>query len=199
MPRGDFSTFDIDAMDKEMLASAFHAISSVEGGWEFLKEYSPPENEGFMFVRNPPETLKYISAAVSDGYPGHSGASYGWTMRHMEALAKRGWDKWATTWKSLPDKGTRLKKKLEELQTEKSHIEKELAQLATTDLLNKAVALDNFMATNPPTDNLIAFANAIQKDEGMRKQIPNIDDQTDTLRRFKEGKISYAEMRSLCG
>jgi hypothetical protein len=205
MPHEHFSTLNISANDKQMLASAFYAISSVEGGWEFLKNYSPPENEGFMFVQNPPPTLKEIDSAISRAYGGHSGASYGWTMRHMESIAKNGWDKWAMNWNPAPkeDKVSLLKKSLDSLEVEKARINKELAELTCDNKLSEIVEMaktvDNFIASVPPTANLTVFANAIQNDVGMRQQIPDIDNQADALRRFAEGKMSYAEMRSLCG
>ena len=48
-----------------------------------------------MFVSNPPETLKKIEQAVSDGYGGHSGGSYGCTMRTLQFIAQEGWDAYA--------------------------------------------------------------------------------------------------------
>lgn len=41
------------------------------------------------------ETIKQINAAVSNAYGGHSGASYGYTMRVLERIAKDGWDAYA--------------------------------------------------------------------------------------------------------
>jgi hypothetical protein len=245
MARGDFTTLKIDDMEKEMLESAFNAISSVEGGWEFLKDYSPPENEGFMFVRSRPSMLEAIEVALVNAYGGHSGSSYGWTMRNMEAIAKKGWDSWASKWeKKEPDEKTLLQTRIAQLEAENARLN---ALLATpkektrdeklrdalvkgcsaggypcagclarkgvlveewhaeqkedkmSSLVNKAEAVDTFLASAPPTDNLTAFANAIQQDAGMRAQIPDIDNQADALRRFAEGKMSYAEMRSLCG
>ena len=252
MARGDFTSLNIDSHDMEMLVSAFNAISSVEGGWEFLKSYSPPEGEGFMFVRNPPEILDAINTAISDAYGGHSGSSYGWTMRQMESIAKKGWDAWSLRWgKKEEDEMTKLKSRIAQLEAENARLNAELSSpkeitreqklraalmkgcsegghpcsgcLArkgvlveewsaqqqerekmgkedkVSNLMKTAAAVDTFMASVPPTNDLTAFANAIQKDAGMRAQIPDIDNQADALRRFAEGKMSYAEMRSLCG
>ena len=65
--------------------------------------------------------------------------------------------------------------------------------------LSTAKTVDTFLGTLPTKPTLVEFANGIQKDEGMRKTIPDIDNQADALRRFAEGKMSYAEMRGLCG
>jgi hypothetical protein len=54
-------------------------------------------------------------------------------------------------------------------------------------------------ASTAPTTSLSAFADAIQKDPVMRKNISDIDDQVDALRKFEKGQLTYAEMRALCG
>ena len=41
------------------------------------------------------KTIGLITQAVSDGYGGHSGASFGMTMRILERIAKDGWDAYA--------------------------------------------------------------------------------------------------------
>jgi hypothetical protein len=82
-----------------MLKSAYDAICSVDNGWRFLKDYVPEANKGFMFSTPPPK-LEEINEAINDRYDGHSGASYGWTMRHMESIAKNGWDDYVD--KNLP-------------------------------------------------------------------------------------------------
>jgi hypothetical protein len=59
--------------------------------WAFMKLPSTPGKDGFMFS-NAIE-LALINAEMT--YQGHSGSSYGWVMRQMEALAKKGWDVYA--------------------------------------------------------------------------------------------------------
>lgn len=88
--RGDFDSLNLSTWDRQMIESAFQAVESVPGGWEFLKTYNPGEG-GFMFS-NPPPKMKEINDAVIKGYEGHSGASYGGTMRVLEFIAKQGWD-----------------------------------------------------------------------------------------------------------
>ena len=74
-----------DDHTRQMLENAYHAITMV-GGWDFMKTFS---EESFMFSSHP--MVQSISDAMSNlGYDGHSGASFGWTMRSMEYLAKHG-------------------------------------------------------------------------------------------------------------
>ena len=84
MPRGDFGKLGYDSNDIEMLDDAFKAIQQAEM-WGFLAN---TEFESFMF-HSPPE-IKRIDALLK--YEGHSGSSYGWTMRTMESIAKNGWE-----------------------------------------------------------------------------------------------------------
>ena len=86
---GDFSFTKEDS--REMLKTAYDAICSIEGGWEFLKDYIPQASKGFMFSTPPPK-LEEINKEITKRYDGHSGASYGATMTHMESIAKKGWD-----------------------------------------------------------------------------------------------------------
>jgi ubiquitin len=56
--------------------------------WEYLSKYSPPAGEGFMFSRDNvvDEIGRYMKV-------GHSGSSYGHTMRQLEFIAKNGMKK----------------------------------------------------------------------------------------------------------
>lgn len=85
MPAPDFDTI-YETSDAEMLKDAYAAITKCEL-WDWFKSYSPEEGRGFMFSSHP--NLERISAAMM--YDGHSGSSYGWTMRVMENIAKKGW------------------------------------------------------------------------------------------------------------
>jgi hypothetical protein len=91
---GNFDGLNLPDWDREMIESGFKAISSVDG-WDFLKSYEPPSGEGFMFVRNPPAKMQEIENAVIQAYSGHSGGSYGCTMRILQSIAKGGWDAFA--------------------------------------------------------------------------------------------------------
>jgi hypothetical protein len=66
-------------------------------------------------------------------------------------------------------------------------------------LVAQTKAVATFLNTLPAKPSLSQFADALQKNEGMRKTIPDIDNQVDALRKFEKGQLSYAEMRALCG
>jgi hypothetical protein len=188
--RGNFNGLNLPEWDREMIESGFQAVSSVEGGWEFLSTYEPPANQGFMFSTPPPKMAE-IDNAVNRLYGGHSGASYGITMRVLQYIAKYGWDTYAqemlTKYGSPPAPGAAP------VATGAQ------APLSVGSVLAQAANVDRFLSTIPPSANITQFADAIQRDPGMRASIPDIDNQADALRRFAEGKMTYAEMRSLCG
>ena len=80
--------FVMDESEKKMLLKAYEAITFVEG-WDFLKTY---DTKSFTFELNHPEKLKQIDRKIAELYDGHSGSSYGYTMRCMETIAKDGMD-----------------------------------------------------------------------------------------------------------
>ena len=99
---GDFTWIDIcpnykpmgwsKDFDKETFTSAYLAVDSVPGGWDFLKIDEPGEG-GFMFGKcKDSETQSKIEAAILQRDSGHSGASFGLTVRVMQLIAKGGWE-----------------------------------------------------------------------------------------------------------
>jgi hypothetical protein len=87
---GSLTAEDFEAIKdtniREMMKNAYDAITMAEGGWDYMKNFN---EESFMFSSNP--MVRTISANMEAlGYNGHSGASFGWTMRTMEYLAKYG-------------------------------------------------------------------------------------------------------------
>ena len=70
-----------DHPQAEMLQDAHDAITHC-GLWDWIKSFEP--ETGFMFAKTP--ELDRINAAMK--YDGHSGASYGWTMRQMQQFAR---------------------------------------------------------------------------------------------------------------
>lgn len=88
---GDFS-FVKDASVREMFDDAYRAITTADA-WEFVER--DPGSGGFMFSSDP------YSAAISKAmkYDGHSGASYGWTMRVMQQIARGGWGRFVAGYK----------------------------------------------------------------------------------------------------
>jgi len=74
-----------DSNNRIMLKNAHGAITMAEG-WDWMKNFN---GQSFMFSKD--EMIGKISKnMVALGYDGHSGGSYGWTMRCMEHLAKNG-------------------------------------------------------------------------------------------------------------
>ena len=85
-----FTALGFETHEVTMLADAYEAVTKADM-WEYLRLPSTPGKDGFMF--NSAIELAAISAEMT--YQGHSGASYAWTLRQMEAIAKGGWTAWA--------------------------------------------------------------------------------------------------------
>lgn len=78
--------------DKQMFTDAYQAVESVPGGWDFLRNDDPGEG-GFMFGKcKDTEMQSKIESAILERDGGHSGASFGLTLRVMQLIAKKGWD-----------------------------------------------------------------------------------------------------------
>ena len=79
----------IPESQRTMYSSAFDAITQLEL-WSFMRNFS---GESFIFSSAP--EVSRISAKIAElGYHGHSGASFGFTMRAMEYIAKNGIDRY---------------------------------------------------------------------------------------------------------
>lgn len=91
-PFGDVSFFDCSS-SRSALGKALAVIDKSD--FDFLSTYSPPENKGFIFTKDEdkPAKLKDIEKRVSNS-DGHSGTSFGWTMRALQFIAKKGWDEY---------------------------------------------------------------------------------------------------------
>jgi hypothetical protein len=77
-----------DKDSREYLQSAHRAITSCEL-WDWLRDHNA---DAFMFDRST-EVMRIREKMREDPINGyHSGASYGWTMRQMESVAKIGYD-----------------------------------------------------------------------------------------------------------
>ena len=70
----------------EMIQDAYDTIERL-GLWEWFGEFEPHPNEGFMFTTN----IKIAMIGTSMKFKGHSGSSFGWTMRVVHDIAKNGW------------------------------------------------------------------------------------------------------------
>ncbi len=74
--------------EKEQLIDVYEAIEKTTGAWEWLKRPDVPGDGGFMFSSDPilNEIMKNMKMLGC-----HSGASFAYTMRSMETIAKHGW------------------------------------------------------------------------------------------------------------
>jgi len=88
---GDFS-FIRDQLSREMVEDVYQAVQKAEA-WNVMKE--EPES-GYMFSSDP--RYKVIQKKME--YLGHSGSSYGWTMRQAQFIAQKGWAEYVRVWTS---------------------------------------------------------------------------------------------------
>jgi hypothetical protein len=85
----NFSLLDFDEHTSMMLCD-MHQACTQAGAWDWIKTFN---EESFMFSPHP--MIAEISKHMK--YNGHSGASFGFCMRHMENYAKNGAEAYA--WK----------------------------------------------------------------------------------------------------
>jgi hypothetical protein len=84
---GDFSWCRGDGA---ILADAYQAVEAA-GAWDFFATVEPPADKGYMFWDAP--ELKKVQQHMKL-LDTHSGASYAFTMRTIQAIATRGWSAW---------------------------------------------------------------------------------------------------------
>lgn len=73
-----------DKHSREMLVNAWNAINQLEL-WNYMRR----ETYSYMFSDD--EEIDIITKKMEElGYNGHSGFSFGWTMRQMQYIAKNG-------------------------------------------------------------------------------------------------------------
>ena len=84
----------ISKSDAEMLQDAADAITATEA-WEYIRNFA---GESFMFSQSP--EISEIQAHMKM-MEQHSGCSYGLVMRHMEMIAKEGWESYVA-WRTSP-------------------------------------------------------------------------------------------------
>jgi hypothetical protein len=84
---GKFEYIKDDGIRK-MLANAWQAITLTET-WDFVKQ----PIESFMWSND--NRIDFITNKMVElGYDGHSGCSFGWTMRQMQHIARYGEEKY---------------------------------------------------------------------------------------------------------
>ena len=89
----EFNTI-ADEHSRFMLKNAHQAITLTEY-WGYMKTFS---DQSFMFSDSPAVST-IMSKMSALGYDGHSGGSFGWTMRQMEFLAKNGKQAFLQQWR----------------------------------------------------------------------------------------------------
>jgi hypothetical protein len=67
-----------------MLQNAYQAVNQTET-WNFVKK----DIESFS-LSSAPEIWRITNKMEQLGYNGHSGCSFGWTMRQMQIIAREG-------------------------------------------------------------------------------------------------------------
>lgn len=72
-----------------MVQAGIDAVTGAEM-WDWLNTYEPDAGKGFMYSEHP--NLDKINDRMQKLYNGHSGSSYGWTMRQLQYIAKNGFD-----------------------------------------------------------------------------------------------------------
>jgi hypothetical protein len=88
----DFS-FIRDPHTRQLVSNGYAAVNQLELlGW--LKNFTPEDGNGFMWSKNP--NIRKISDKMESlpDPPGHSGATFAITMRHLEYIAKHGIDEY---------------------------------------------------------------------------------------------------------
>lgn len=90
-------TFIKDIHSRNLVINGYHAVSRCES-WNFLKNFTPNNNDGFMFTDHPKVYEIGHMMESCPHPPGHSGCSFAWTMRQLEAIAKNGYENYKNTW-----------------------------------------------------------------------------------------------------
>ena len=77
---------------RELLSTAHQAITQLEL-WSYLKK----DRDSYMMSRDK-EVSRIYGKIEELGYYGHSGGSFGWTMRQMQTIAKYGEAQFEADW-----------------------------------------------------------------------------------------------------
>lgn len=85
-----FLSLGFDEYRATMLADAYQAVTKADM-WEYLRLPTTPDKDGFMLS----SAIELAAINAEMQFQGHSGASYAWTIRQMEAIAKGGWEAYA--------------------------------------------------------------------------------------------------------
>ena len=88
---------------KVMVQAGIDAVTGAEM-WSWMAEYEPEEGNGFMYSDHP--NLDKINDRMNRLYGGHSGSSYGWTMRQLQYIAKNGFDAYVNMMNAPPQRAS---------------------------------------------------------------------------------------------
>ena len=66
--------------------------------WEWMREFTPKVNEGFIFCSHPNITLIFKKMCEEEVAHSHSGASFGITLQQMSYIAKNGYNHFRDSW-----------------------------------------------------------------------------------------------------
>lgn len=80
---------------RALISNGYCAVDQLEL-WSWLKDFTPNDNEGFMWSGHPNiyQIMKKMDSLPNP--PEHSGSSFAFTMRHLEYIAKNGMDSYKT-------------------------------------------------------------------------------------------------------
>jgi hypothetical protein len=92
----DYISLGYTSDEQEMLQDAYDAIEKANM-WEYMKQ-EPSGGAGYTFTDD--EELRAINRHLE--YNGHTGFSFGWTMRTMQQIAQLGEEKFIQACLSLP-------------------------------------------------------------------------------------------------
>jgi hypothetical protein len=102
---------------RTMYSTAFDAITQLEL-WPFMRNF---QEGSFMFSSSP--EVSRISERISQlGYGGHSGCSFGFTMRAMEYIAKNGINRYEEEYRQQNERQQRERQQRERQQRESQYL-----------------------------------------------------------------------------
>jgi hypothetical protein len=83
----DFS-FIPSGMTRQLASTSYNSVTALNM-WDFFQEFKPEEGKGFMFSSHP--KLTQLGNYIENTYHvGHSGASWGCSMRIVQFIANNG-------------------------------------------------------------------------------------------------------------
>lgn len=91
--------FEQSATMRTCLQDAYDAVTELKL-WDYLRDN---QFDSFSYYHGPNIELHETLLKLADKNNLHSGASYGITMRNMESIAKKGFDRWKTNYLANDD------------------------------------------------------------------------------------------------